>query len=484
MNRNVGNEAIILTISKVLTMLMQLVSGMLLARFRTLEEYGTYAQLHMAITLGISLFMLGLPNCINYFLARSDTKEEKRQFLSIYYTVNTILGVLVGIILVISIPIIEIYFRNDKISSFAFYLCIFPWASITITGISNVLVTYGQSKKLLALNLGNAASTLVCVVIVHLSSGTFREYMIMYLVCEVAIALGIYLIVYRLEKGLSFRLDWGRIRELLRYAVPIGLASLIGTLNIELDKLMIGRLFDAETLAVYTNASKELPVTILASSLTAVLLPRMAKSFKDNEYDKAIRLWGNAVQLSYLLICFCSMALVVFAPQIMTILYSEKYLSGVSIFRVYSLVLLLRTTYFGLVLNTIGKTKFIMYSSIVSFVLNCGMNYLLYMLLGVIGPALATLISLTVVGVAQLYASAKLLGITLVEIFPWKKLLQTSCLNCVIGVILFRTVSVMKLSTDLHGICISIILGVLGFAAYVFIEKKQICYLWEEFSRG
>ena len=67
MRRSIGSDALKLTISKLITMAIALVNAMLLSRFRTLEEYGTYSQLLLIINLATTFFMLGLPNSINYF---------------------------------------------------------------------------------------------------------------------------------------------------------------------------------------------------------------------------------------------------------------------------------------------------------------------------------------------------------------------------------------------------------------------------------
>ena len=74
------NDTIKLTISKVMSLVIAMVSSMLLSRYRTLEEYGTYSQLLMVINIMTSLLMLGLPNSINYFLSRAETEEEGQRF--------------------------------------------------------------------------------------------------------------------------------------------------------------------------------------------------------------------------------------------------------------------------------------------------------------------------------------------------------------------------------------------------------------------
>lgn len=49
--KQIGYDTIKLTASKVFAVLVSLVATMLLSRFRTLEEYGTYSQMLTAINL-------------------------------------------------------------------------------------------------------------------------------------------------------------------------------------------------------------------------------------------------------------------------------------------------------------------------------------------------------------------------------------------------------------------------------------------------
>lgn len=67
MQNNLGRDAVNLTLSKVIALGITMLSSMLLSRFRTLEEYGTYSQLMLVVQLAISIFTLGLPNSINFF---------------------------------------------------------------------------------------------------------------------------------------------------------------------------------------------------------------------------------------------------------------------------------------------------------------------------------------------------------------------------------------------------------------------------------
>lgn len=478
----IGKDAVILTIAKIITTCISLLSAMLLSRFRSLEEYGTYSQLLIIINLTTSLLMLGLPNSINYFLARADTPEEREHFLSVYYTLNSLLCILMGIVLVLLLPIFVSFFNNPLIRNFCYILVILPWTKVTISSISNVLVVYGKTGKLMMFNTINAAVALVSIIIVKLFNGSFQNYMIVFLCGEIIMAIWVYAIVWNLEHKLVALLDKQLIKKILKYSIPIGLSGIVGTLMLEADKLIIGNILDTESLAIYSNAAKELPFTMIATSLTAVLVPQVARGIKRNEKLKSIDLWKKTVEISFIFMMFVVMALVVFAPQVMTILYSEKYLAGTGIFRIYAIILLVRVTSFGIVLNATGKTSIIFYNSILALVINVILDYCLYYVFGFTGPALATMLTLFVQAVILLLFSAKVMGMTFRTIFPWLKLMKHLLINVGLGIASWLFVNILKMGTSIKDIVTCIVFGGFITVIYIFIEKKNISILWKELN--
>ncbi|MDD2476666.1 MAG: oligosaccharide flippase family protein, partial [Dysgonamonadaceae bacterium] len=148
MKQSIAADATRLTIAKGITLIISLASIMLLSRFRTLEEYGTYSQLLMVVNLTTTIFMLGLPNSINFFLARAETDEEKQKFLSVYYSLNAVLSFVTGLILVLSASLIVGYFDNALIKKFIYFLAVFPWTRIVLASIQNVYIVYKKSSQL------------------------------------------------------------------------------------------------------------------------------------------------------------------------------------------------------------------------------------------------------------------------------------------------------------------------------------------------
>lgn len=474
-----GYNVLKLTLSKVITSVVVLLNAMLLARFRTLEEYGTYSQLLLVVNLFTSIFMLGLPNSINYFSAKYVNRDERINFFSLFYLFTMFLSVLCGVVLAVCLPIIAGYFSNEKLIGYAYFLFLFPWTKITISTVDNLYIVFEKTSKLVVYKLLNTIIILFGIVIAYVLKMNFNSYLIMYLVTEICFSLCVYVSAYKFSGGFKLNVNFGQLKDILKFSLPIGLASTVGTINIELDKMMIGKYFTTQEMAVYSNASKEMPVSVVSSSVTALLLPKMARLFKNNEDKKAVTMWGHTTLLSFIIICFISSALFVFAEEVMTLFYSDKYLSGVGVFRVYSLVLLFRSTYFGMVLNSKGRTEFILCSSILSLITNVILNFICYRLFGFIGPAIATFIAIAITSIVQLCYSCKITAISITKIMPWRSIITVFLINLGVGIVFILIKTLAKIEMYTGAIGEAFILGAAMLVAYIIVMKKTIIREWK-----
>lgn len=479
---SLGAEAVRLTASKVITLIISMLTTMLLSRFRSLEEYGTYSQILLTVNLVSTLLMFGLPNSINYFLARAETDQERKQFLSVYYTLSTLLSIIIGAVLVASVPLIEGYFHNPSIRSFYFFLALYPWCSIISSTIENVLIVYQRTKYLILYRLIVSAVTLGSVILVQILGGDFSEYMIVFIVTQSLCTLSVYCIVSKLCGRLRLELRGDIIRAILIFSIPIGLASVVGTLNTEIDKLLIGYLMPTEQMSIYTNAAKELPLTIIASSITAVLLPRLTKMVKLQRNKEAVELWGYASEIAIIVIGVIVFGLVTYADEVMTILYSEKYLPGVGVFRIYTLNLLLRITYFGIILNACGETKKILYCSVLSLILNSILNPLFYWIFGMTGPAIATFLAILVILLLQLKMTSKVIKIPFSRVFPWKDACFVMLINMIFAVVFYLIKKFVHAELIIGEIAESIALGLVWVAFYLIVMKTRLMDRWHRLN--
>ncbi len=465
--QSVGKSTVIISLSKGLSLIMNMLCVMVLSRIRTLEEYGTYSQILMSVSLVSTLFLLGLPGSINYFLARAEEREEKRNFLNQYYTLNLLLSLLVGVVLFFGIPALEWYYNNPAIGQYGFFLLLYPFASLTMSSIENVLVVYERTHILICYRFLNSLALLLAVLAADWIGLSFWQYMMLFLIVELIFALWVYLLIGKLAGGFALHLNFGYLRSILVFSLPLGLATAVGTLSKELDKMVISALFTTEEYAVFANAAKELPLTVLAASTTAVIMPKLAVLLKREKKEQAASLWKECMVLNFAILALPVFGLITYAPEAMTLLYSEKYLPGVLVFRIYAFLELLRCTYWGLFLNATGNTKAIFKNSVFCLGLNVVLNLLFYKIFGFCGPALATV-------VVSYYSASKLMRLTAKKmdfpmrtLIPFKSLAKIFLLNVAFAAVFAIIKEILPVEQFIGQTGEALLLGAVWTALYV-----------------
>ena len=474
-------SAVVLTSSKIVTYTISLVTMMLLSRFRTLSEFGTYSQILIVVNLMVSIFMLGLPFSLNYFMARAGTEEEKNKFLSLYYTVNTALSIVVGLIVVAIMPLAEAYFDNRLLSAFLYFGAVYPWTRIITSSVENLLIIFNKSNLLIAYQVAHSVALVLLVLVVQLLGWTFSDYMVLFLLVEIVFTIIVYYIANQRAGRLRLVLDKRMIYELFKFSVPLGLATAVGTLKAETDKLLIGYLYTVEELALYANAAREIPITLISASLTAVLLPQIARLVKHNDMAGAVRLWKDTIVLSLLINSFLGLGLFVFSAEAVDFLYSDRYFKGAQVFGVYSLTYIIRCTYYGMILNSSGNTKYILKSSVYSLVLNALLDVLFHSFFGFIGPAVATVVATAFGAWYLLYNTSKISRVPFGDIFPWKNSGVILLVNVCLGILFYLVRGTTPVFKAMGGRAEAFLLASVWAAALFLIFRKTIRSKWRAF---
>lgn len=473
---SLSKSAFWLTVSKIVTVGINMFIVMLLSRFRTLEEYGTFSQINIVNTVATSIIAIGLPTGINYFLNRTQDEAKKKDFLSVYFSGGTLLGVITALLLGILLPFIVGFFKNSDLYYYWFAVILLPWITLFNNSSDNFFVSYGKIYHLIFYRMSYGVLLMITAGIFSATKGSFYLYMIFYIGLQIIYVLILYYLIFRISGGFKFKLDINIIKEVIVYCIPLGIASIISTLNIELDKIIVSGAFDTETLAVYTNAAKELPLNMLTVSILTVVLPKMVFLVNNKKEDDALNLWGISIRMSAIIICFAAAVLFVFAEPIITILYSEKYLVGANIFKIYSITSLVKITSWGIMLNSTKNTKKLLNVSILTLLCNLILNFLLLWLLDINGIAIATLISEFAGVILKLYFTAQITNKKILQLIPVKKLLIIMVINLLFAIVFSTGYNLMiKIFSDRWYWPITITVGFVWMLVY-------LCFMYKPFK--
>lgn len=203
---------------------------------------------------------------------------------------------------------------------------------------------------------------------------------------------------YTLEISKFF--DKKLIFNLIKESFPISISLTSFLIFMRIDQVMIGNMLSLNEVGIYSLAVQMTQVmTLIIKPIQVSFFPSMVKQFFINKrkyYKKYVFITSASTYLFLLL----SIIVLIFLPLIFTKFIASQYIDSLYIFQ----FLLLGTFFlYNSVLTSnhvviIKQTKIIMYISIITAILNVGLNYILIPVFSIKGAVISTIIS-------QLFAS-------------------------------------------------------------------------------
>ena len=191
--------------------------------------------------------------------------------------------------------------------------------------------------------------------------------------------------------------------SLLKFSYPLMFVTILQTFMHWMDILMLGYFTDATTVGLYHPAARTAGLLqALLLSFLSIYAPMMAQFHSEGDRKKM----DNTYKLvsRWLLMCAIPIsAIFIIFPGKVLLLFGPEYLPSAKILVILTWATFIQAIFgaAGPTLSMSGHTKLVLWNTIGAFLLNFGLNIFLIPKYGIIGAAIATLISLTAVGFAR-----------------------------------------------------------------------------------
>ena len=460
---------------KLVTTVLGLLVTRLLSEYLSVYDYGTYSQILLIVSIVSSVTVLGMMDGVNYFYCREQDQQRRESYVATVFALQCTLGTIAGCaVMALSAPLC-LYFENPAIKGLLIFAATLPVMQNLLGMFQVLLVSVGKAGLLAVRNLVVSVLRLVAVILVITVTRDVRIVLLVTLVLDVG-QISVFWAVLR-RSNCSIRLTrvrWKLCREILYYCAPMALFTIINTLNRDLDKYVISAWTNTETLAMYANASKTLPFDILMTSFCTVLIPHITRCIALERSEQAVALYKVFLEIAYISTTILCCAAVAAAPQLMNLLYSNKYTGGLTIFCIYIFVDLLRFTNITLILSAAGKTRRLMMLGLISLGSNVVLNVVLYHMVGTIGPALSTLAVTAFMGVWMLRESAGILRTQITMFFDCKYLGLFALESIVLMTALFHLQNVLERLNVHYFVILVIVTGLYGLIMLILNGKRLL----------
>lgn len=424
LGRGASADAILLMLIKLVTILVSFAVTRLLSEYLTVYDYGTYSQILLIVSTVSSLTILGMVDGVNYFYCSEQDTQRRESYISTIFALQCIVSTAAGFLVLLLSKPLSTHFDNPDIGRLLVFAAALPLFQNLLSMFQVLLVSVGKARMLAIRNLTVSLVRLAAVILVVTLVRNVAVILTASLLLDVGQILFFGAVLQKEGcRILARRVDFRLLKRIFGYCAPMAVFTAINALNRDLDKYLITLCTDTETMAVYSNASKALPFDIIMTSFCTVLLPEITRLVAAKDHRTAVSLYRVFLEIAYISTAVLCCAALTAAPQLMRLLYSDKYMSGLDVFRIYILVDLLRFTNMTLILSAAGKTKTIMFLGFGSIAVNAVLNVLMFRWMGVSGPAAATFLTILGTGVLMMHLSAKELGVKIYQFFDLKYLL-------------------------------------------------------------
>lgn len=408
-------------------LLMGFVIRVVFVRFTTQEEYGIYSIAITIIGIFTTISTLGLGEGSTRYIAYFRGKNEEKHVQDTIFS-SIIIGSLTSILLmVISFSSSEII--ATKIFNYPEISLILKITSATIPFIvlTNIGVAifrgFERAKISVYINniLKNVVYSLLLITVVFLKL-SFIEMIYAYVIS--IIITGITIAAYFVKKPpFEIKLREIRInritRELLLNSIPLLAVNILLLIMSWTDTLMLGYFKTPDLVGEY-NAAYPIAhlLSIVVSSIGFLYVPIISQLYSKNQLKELNTISGTSTKWSFMLTLPIFFVIFIFPEFILNLFFGSRYIGVGETLQILTFGCLLNS-YFGLNYYTLlsaGKSNLLMNCSLVSASLNVILNFVLIPQYGIVGAAVASILSFALI---EIYMTVKLY--TFLKVHPFTK---------------------------------------------------------------
>lgn len=415
MQSNRSFKVIVVAIGNGINILINFLTLPYLVRSLSFDDYGTYGQVLMIVTILQGFFTFNLNQIANIYFANEECNPKV--VFSTIAKFSLGMSLLSCIVMFASIPIVGSAFDNDLLFKLLLFSILNLFSQVIAPILISVLIFFNRVQNTVAIlvstNILKVASMFYAIHFMH----SLEVLMIGLSIVSLIQLIAFLTQVPKEVLSLSY-FDKSLAKNMFVMASPLAISSLIEKSLVYLDGVMVSAMLTTTAYAFYRAGAVEVPfVAGLYGSVTAIVMPEIAKLFSDNNLKEIIRLKRIAISGTIFFVYPVLIFLFFFAEPLVSAYLSKNYSASIVIFMIFNLSLLIRVNDYQDIIIISKNSKFIFRSVLFVSILNLVLNYTLITYFGINGAACAFIISLSSFALLLLWKSIKILECSFYDLF-------------------------------------------------------------------
>ncbi|WP_211227686.1 oligosaccharide flippase family protein [Bacteroides graminisolvens] len=333
------------------------ISPMILSRYFTKVDYGTYKQVMYVYNTMLIVFTFGLPKAYSYFIPRVHILQSK-DVINKISRIFVILGLIFSLLLFFGASLISNVLNNPDIEDAVRWFSPTPLFLLPVMGLEGILVSYKKAKHIALFTFVTRLLTLLCTIVpVILFDGTYIHSIIGFDIASLVTCALSYYLKYLPTRGLSHERTEVSYKEIFSFSLPLLFASLWIMLFQSTNQFFVSRYYGNEVFAEFSNGFMDLPIIPMVINSVATVIAPIFAGLAVNNKGEIGPIWNSALSKTVKIIYPISMYCILFSGIVMTCLYGRQYADSGVFFSIKSIEGFFSVIPFYPILMAMGKTR-------------------------------------------------------------------------------------------------------------------------------
>lgn len=454
-----SDKAALLIVASTLKYGVGFVLPMVVVRLMSQAEYGTYRQLALITNFATALAVFGLPASVYYFYSRT----HRPTLIAQTQLALLVSGAATALIVGFGAPQIAASMHNPQLRTLLPLYAVSIGFSIPGELFTPVMIS--QGRYTLAVGLDIVAMIFrICGVVAILLLGYGLQGVV-----TILVVFALFRLVSRnfwLWRGPDTlrQATWKSqfVRGQIAYGLPLMIGSSIVLFGAMIDKAIVALSFKPAEYAIYAVGALEIPLdSIFQASVANVLRAELPPLAAAGRFAEIVQIWRESVRKLGLIIMPSFVFLACFSHRFIVTLFTARYQASVPVFQIYLLALPLNCFVLSMVPQIFGKPRMNMYAAAIGTSGNAAMSLVLLRFVGLLGPAIAYIVSLYLMSLMYFIVNRNLLQTRARRLIPFADFARTALAAVLAALPAYAVISFAK---GLRGLLAAGIVFSLGYA--------------------
>ncbi len=415
-----------------------------LVRYFSQEEFGTYKQLFLIYGTMFGIAQLGMAESLFYFLPKE--RRNGGSYILNALIVLTTMGLLCAVGLWLLRHYIAALMNNPDLATYVPYVGLYLMFMLVAAVIEIVMTV---SKQHVAASIVYASTDILRAVLYIAPVLIFADlhWLMLGAVGFSMVRAGLVFTYILREYGSSLRPNRTLMRRHLGYAVPFGLAGIIEVVQGSIHMYAVAYHFDVATFAIYAVGVLQVPLfDFLGSSTCNVMMTNMREKLLEASKTGACGVWFDAIRKLAIVLFPLIAVLLLLAEELIVLLFTATFADSVPIFMIWTLAAVPGVLLVDGVLRVLAQTRFLIILNLVQLVLIASTITWFISAFGLMGAILVSVLAGVTYNILALARISHVLKLSLRDLLPWGAILS----SLTIAVAAMVPALLLKSLLDLH----------------------------------